>query len=92
MLVKGGHLAGPAFDLLLYQDRWFEYSSPRIETRHTHGTGCTYSAAITACLAKGQDLPDAVQTSQRVYPGSDPYKSWTRARQRPSESPGHSEL
>ncbi len=64
VLVKGGHLAGPALDILLHQGRWYEYSTPRIETRHTHGTGCTFSAAITACLARGQELPDAVQSAK----------------------------
>ncbi len=64
VLVKGGHLAGAALDILLHQDRWYEYSSPRIDTKHTHGTGCTYSAAITACLAKGQELPHAVQAAK----------------------------
>jgi len=60
VLVKGGHLAGDANDLLLYDGEWFEFPAPRIQTRHTHGTGCTFSAAITAALATGCDLPAAV--------------------------------
>ncbi len=64
VLVKGGHLAGDALDILWHQGRWYEYSTSRIDTRHTHGTGCTYSAAITACLAKGLELPDAVQAAK----------------------------
>lgn len=64
VLVKGGHLAGPALDILWHQGHWYEYSTPRVETRHTHGTGCTFSAAITACLAKGHQLPDAVQAAK----------------------------
>lgn len=60
VLVKGGHLPGPAIDVLLAGGNWYEYPSERIHTRHTHGTGCTYSAAITAGLAKGLELPAAV--------------------------------
>ena len=60
VLVKGGHLAGAATDVLYDGRAWREFTAPRIETRHTHGTGCTYSAAITACLAAGAALEDAV--------------------------------
>lgn len=59
-LIKGGHISGEATDLLVTGRGCREYRGPRIETRHTHGTGCTYSAAITAELAKGTPLPDAV--------------------------------
>jgi len=65
VLVKGGHLAGDATDLLLYQGEWTEFTAPRLETRHTHGTGCTYSAAITASLAAGDDLRTAIQRAKR---------------------------
>jgi len=60
VLVKGGHLEGDAVDVLLHAGQVHEVPAPRIATRHTHGTGCTYSAAITAWLAKGVALPDAV--------------------------------
>jgi len=61
VLVKGGHLRGEALDLLyLSGGEIREFSASRIETRHTHGSGCTYSAAITALLAKGTPLIDAV--------------------------------
>ncbi len=60
VLVKGGHLAGAATDVLYDGRAWREFTAARIETRHTHGTGCTYSAAITACLAAGSALEDAV--------------------------------
>ena len=60
VLVKGGHLPGPATDVLLAQGRFYEFTAERIETPHTHGAGCTYSAAITAGLALGLSLPDAV--------------------------------
>jgi hydroxymethylpyrimidine/phosphomethylpyrimidine kinase len=65
VLVKGGHLKGDAMDVLLYQGEWTEFTAPRIETRHTHGTGCTYSAAITASLAAGDDLRTAIQRAKR---------------------------
>jgi hydroxymethylpyrimidine/phosphomethylpyrimidine kinase len=61
VLVKGGHLRGDALDVLrLASGEIREFSAPRIETRHTHGSGCTYSAAITAELAKGTALAEAV--------------------------------
>ena len=60
VLIKGGHLAGPATDVLLVDGTFHEFSEARVETRHTHGTGCTYSAAITASLALGLELPEAV--------------------------------
>jgi hydroxymethylpyrimidine/phosphomethylpyrimidine kinase len=61
VLVKGGHLSGDAVDILWHDGGFTEFRSPRIETRHTHGTGCVYSAAITACLASGFSIPDAVR-------------------------------
>ena len=61
VLVKGGHLEGDAVDVLFTPGEGFtEFREARIETRHTHGTGCTYSAAITAELAKGVALKQAV--------------------------------
>ena len=61
VLVKGGHLDGrQAADILLLEGRVHELSAPRIDTPHTHGTGCTYSAAITARLALGHSLLEAV--------------------------------
>jgi len=62
VLVKGGHLEGAACDILLDEAGEFhEFESERIDTPHTHGTGCTYSAAITAELAKGTGLVEAVR-------------------------------
>ena len=60
VLIKGGHLAGEATDVLFDGTEWREFPAPRLETRHTHGTGCTYSAAITAGLAQGMALVAAV--------------------------------
>jgi len=58
-------LAGDAIDVLFHEGTWLQFSAPRVETRHTHGTGCTYSAAITASLALGDDLPAAVDRAKR---------------------------
>ncbi len=61
VLVKGGHLAGDqAVDVLLHEGAYTELCALRIDTQHTHGTGCAYSAAITALLACGLALPAAV--------------------------------
>jgi len=51
ILVKGGHLDGDAVDVLWDGTDFREFRAERIDTVHTHGTGCTYSAAITALLA-----------------------------------------
>ena len=65
VLVKGGHLAGDALDILFFRGEFREFRSPRTDTPHTHGTGCTYSAAITAGLARGLPLADAVEQAKR---------------------------
>jgi hydroxymethylpyrimidine/phosphomethylpyrimidine kinase len=65
VLVKGGHLEGDrAADLFAdgTVEEWIE--AERIDTPHTHGTGCTLSAAITAHLARGASLPDAVRAGK----------------------------
>jgi hydroxymethylpyrimidine/phosphomethylpyrimidine kinase len=64
VLIKGGHLEGPAIDLLYEGAEFFEFPSERIGTPHTHGTGCTFSAAITAELAKGTALRLAVERAK----------------------------
>lgn len=60
VLIKGGHRQDEATDYYLSggEEKWF--ASELVQTRHTHGTGCTYSAAITANLARGVKLLDAV--------------------------------
>ena len=65
VLIKGGHCEGPANDVLLDGAGWHEFPAPRLETRHTHGTGCTYSAAITAGLACGLELISAVTRAKQ---------------------------
>lgn len=65
VLIKGGHLEGPADDVLFDGSTFREFHAPRIATQHTHGTGCTYSAAITAGLARGLTLAEAVTEAKR---------------------------
>lgn len=60
VLVKGGHLADTPVDVLYWRGSWDEYKGERIETANTHGTGCAYSAAITALLARGVPLRQAI--------------------------------
>ncbi|PYQ52974.1 MAG: bifunctional hydroxymethylpyrimidine kinase/phosphomethylpyrimidine kinase [Acidobacteria bacterium] len=61
VIVKGGHLEGDAVDVFWDGERLEELSAPRIDTRNTHGTGCTFSAAIAARLALGEELLEAVR-------------------------------
>lgn len=73
VLIKGGHLparlsSAPSTesnDLLYHESEVYLYAAPRIDTLHTHGTGCTYSAAITALLAKGMELVQAVGVAKQ---------------------------
>jgi hydroxymethylpyrimidine kinase/phosphomethylpyrimidine kinase len=65
VLVKGGHLAGDALDLLDDDGGVQLFRAPRVETRSTHGTGCTLAAAVAACLARGLSLPEAVGVAKR---------------------------
>ena len=66
VLVKGGHSGGEtSVDILVDAQGVTRFSAPRIATRNTHGTGCTLSAAIAACLAKGADLREAVAMAKR---------------------------
>ncbi|SFB06574.1 hydroxymethylpyrimidine/phosphomethylpyrimidine kinase [Lentibacillus halodurans] len=63
-LVKGGHLQDEAVDFLYDGKMMHTFSTERINTKNTHGTGCTYSAAITAYLSQGCTLSDAVQNAK----------------------------
>jgi hydroxymethylpyrimidine/phosphomethylpyrimidine kinase len=65
VLVKGGHLDVEAIDILYWRGETVEFRAPRIQTVHTHGTGCTFSACITAELAKGHDLIAAVEIAKK---------------------------
>jgi hydroxymethylpyrimidine/phosphomethylpyrimidine kinase len=64
VLVKGGHLKGDAVDLLWNGRVLTAYSAPRVDSSSTHGTGCTFSAAIAAGLSRGCPLPDAVRDAK----------------------------
>jgi len=64
VLIKGGHLSGEATDLLWYEGKAELFKSERLPNKHTHGTGCTSSAVITAELAKGKPLPEAVRIAK----------------------------
>lgn len=67
ILLKGGHLAGDrAIDLLFANDKLIEFSAPFVRDIATHGTGCTYSAAITAGLARGQSLETSTQNAKNL--------------------------
>jgi len=67
VLAKGGHLADreEAVDVLVTGEATRTVSAPRIDTQHTHGTGCTYASAIAAHLAHGRDLPTAIGRAKR---------------------------
>ena len=65
ILMKGGHLPGPVCtDLLVTQDGVLALEEPRLQTRHTHGTGCTLASAVAAGLAQGMHLHDAVRRAR----------------------------
>jgi len=72
VLAKGGHLSGTeeAVDVLVDGEGARTFTAPRIDTTHTHGTGCTYASAIAANLAKGHDLAVAVERAKRYVTGA----------------------
>jgi hydroxymethylpyrimidine/phosphomethylpyrimidine kinase len=89
VLVKGGHAEGPATDVLFTGHEFIEFPAGRIDTLHTHGTGCTYAAAITAELAKGVPLrmaierakrfiTEAIRTNPGLGHGAGPVNHWAR--------------
>jgi hydroxymethylpyrimidine/phosphomethylpyrimidine kinase len=65
VVVKGGHLEGAAIDVLFDGTRIERLGAPRIPTPHTHGTGCVFSAAITAHLARGDETTQAIRAAKR---------------------------
>ncbi len=65
VLIKGGHGSGPeSVDYLVEADHCLRLASPRLETRKTHGTGCTFASAIAAGLAKGLALEEAARQAK----------------------------
>ncbi|WP_121615875.1 bifunctional hydroxymethylpyrimidine kinase/phosphomethylpyrimidine kinase [Virgibacillus halodenitrificans] len=86
-LIKGGHMKGEAIDFLYDGNEFHTFTAERINTKNTHGTGCTYSAAITAYLSEGDSLIEAVRKSKEFVTaaikhslslgsGSGPTKHW----------------
>ena len=72
VVVKGGHLAvkEDAVDVLLDGEGFFELRSPRVDTKNTHGTGCTFSAAVCAFLAGGASPREAVSAAKEYVTGA----------------------
>ncbi|MET9441779.1 bifunctional hydroxymethylpyrimidine kinase/phosphomethylpyrimidine kinase [Streptomyces sp. NPDC006610] len=70
VVIKGGHLAGDAVDLLTdgTEEHWLR--SPRLDNRHTHGTGCTLASAIACGLARGASVPEAVRAAKEYVTGA----------------------
>jgi hydroxymethylpyrimidine/phosphomethylpyrimidine kinase len=64
VLVKGGHLKEEAVDLLWDGRAFTAFAAPRLDSANTHGTGCTFSAAIAAGLSRGRPLGDAVRDAK----------------------------
>ncbi|MBA7693576.1 Pyridoxal kinase PdxY [subsurface metagenome] len=68
VVIKGGHILereGQAIDILLHKDEYIYLEAERHEAKDTHGTGCSFSSAIAAELAKGKSVPDAVRTAKQ---------------------------
>ena len=70
VVVKGGHREGPATDLFYDGDCFQEFTAARIDTKNTHGTGCTFASALAAGLAKGLPLLDAVAQAKEFVTGA----------------------
>jgi len=64
VVVKGGHLRGMAVDLLYDGKHFMEMEGPRIETKNTHGTGCTFASAIATLLARGDTVDEAARKAK----------------------------
>jgi hydroxymethylpyrimidine/phosphomethylpyrimidine kinase len=64
VVVKGGHRIADPADVYFDGKRFVELRTERIETRHTHGTGCTFSAAITAFIASGLPVDEAIASAK----------------------------
>lgn len=65
VVMKGGHLPGDPVDILFDGREFHRFPATRVQTKNTHGTGCTFSAAIAAQLARGADIVEAVGTAKR---------------------------
>jgi len=69
-VVKGGHLTGRAVDVWHDGSRVIELDAERIDTPHTHGTGCTFSSAVAACLALGAGPEEAARRAKAYVTGA----------------------
>ena len=65
VVVKGGHLEGPAIDVFFDGSELREFRAERIDTKNTHGTGCTFASAVAAYIARGEPLPSAVAQAKQ---------------------------
>lgn len=70
VVVKGGHLTGDAVDVLFDGQSFRHIKGSRIETKNTHGTGCTFSSAITAFIARGLPMLQAVESAKAYINGA----------------------
>jgi hydroxymethylpyrimidine/phosphomethylpyrimidine kinase len=70
VVIKGGHRSAEPVDVYFNGTHFNELSGERIDTPHTHGTGCTFSAAITALLARGWPIEEAVSRAKRYVTGA----------------------
>jgi hydroxymethylpyrimidine/phosphomethylpyrimidine kinase len=70
VVVKGGHLDGDAVDLLWDGERAETFTAARLDNEHTHGTGCTFAAAVAAGLARGGSVRDAVSVAKEFVTGA----------------------
>jgi hydroxymethylpyrimidine/phosphomethylpyrimidine kinase len=71
VIIKGGHLPTSNISDLLYDGHDFhDFHNERVQGASTHGTGCSFAAAITSHLALGQSLPDAIRMAQRYIAGA----------------------
>lgn len=64
VIIKGGHLPGSPTDLVYHDGQFIPYEGTRVDTKNTHGTGCTFSAAITAFLAHGFETLEAIRLAK----------------------------
>ena len=65
VLIKGGHAIGDALDILYDGIDFYGFKTQRIDTKNTHGTGCTFSSAITSNLALDMTMPEAVKKAKK---------------------------
>jgi hydroxymethylpyrimidine kinase/phosphomethylpyrimidine kinase len=64
VVIKGGHLEGDAMDLLFDGKSFHEFATKRVDTKDTHGTGCTFASAVATGLARGAGVPEAVRRAK----------------------------